>query len=305
MLLSLNSSQPPFVLQDPFAQFIASNAISIFLAFAGFILSIVFYFQSRRRKAITWEKISELTVDTRSSINRRSKPIRKATELVLRIWNSGNETIEESDYRSPIKFNFGKGAKVLHAEILETTKESLRSRANNAFKSSVNTVILEPVLLNSKDTIEFRVTLTGFTSANKITIENLGIVGVYEISEKRPLSEAHKGKLLLYTFLLLLISQVLGYGLQILLELILPPGIRFNLILGTLLFMIILFLKNIGTSVFLFYGLLLIYNGIVELTGRGHRLVVKSMRSVIIFCVGASILTTLPFIIVPISLLSR
>lgn len=301
MLLSLNSSQPPFVLQDPFAQFIVSNAISISLALAGFILSIVFYFQSRRRKAITWEKISELIVDTRSSINKRSKSIRKGTELVLRIWNSGNETIEESDYRSPIKFIFGKGAKVLHAEILETTKESLRSRANNAFKSSVNTVILEPVLLNSKDTIEFRVTLTGFTSANKLTIENLGIVGVYEISEKRPLSEAHKGKLLLYSLLIILTSQVLGYGLQFLL----PPGKSFGLILGTLLFMIILFLKNIGTSIFLFYGLLLIYNGIVELTGRGHRLVVKSMRSVIIFCIGASILTTLPPIIVPISLLSR
>jgi hypothetical protein len=130
---------------------------------------------------------------------------------------------------------------------------------------------------------------------NNITIQNSGIVGVYEISEKRPLSEAHKGKLLLYSLLIILISQVLGYGLQF----VLPPGESFGLILGTILFLVILFLKDIGTSVLLFYAVRLFA------AARGHNYEVKSLRQLIIFCVIASAATTLPFATLPFSLQLR
>ena len=298
MLLSLNNSQPTFVLQDPFIQFIVSNAISIFfglVSVAGIILSIVFYLKSRSRKEITWERVSKLLVDVASPINRRAKPVRKASELILRIWNSGDVPILESDYLDPIKFNFGKGTKVLHAEILDTAPKSLIIRAEKAFKWNFKNALLEPLLLNSKDTIKFLVKLMGFTRANKITIENSGIVGVHEISEKRPLSEAHKGKLLIYSLLIILGSQVLGYGLQFLLQ----PGERFGLILGTFLFLVILFLKNTGASIFLFYALRLFA------AARGYRYEVKTMRELIIFCVIASAVTTIPFVTLPLSLLSR
>lgn len=141
--------------------------------------------------------------------------------------------------------------------------------------------------------------INGFNISNKIILNNLGIIGIHDIHEKRPVTETSNRKLLIYSIVNIIGSQEIGYGLQYLLY----PGDRYGPILGPLIFLIILFVKNLGPSVFLFYGVLLISNGISKIipNGRSKGFQINNMLGVIKFWVGASLLTSitlgLPFIL--------
>jgi hypothetical protein len=102
------------------------------------------------------------------------KTISDARLVVLKIWNTGNLPIVISDYDVPVKLSFGKDAEVLDFEVLETSPNNLQVTV----KQDGQDLVLEPVLLNSQDSIKIKILLTKF---NNIFSVDARIVGVKQI----------------------------------------------------------------------------------------------------------------------------
>ncbi len=261
-------------LHDSFVQFILTTIISI----AALILSIVFYFKQRNRKDVSWERISVAP----------AKGLKGTSLIILQLRNSGNVSIIESDFRAPLKFNFGKIAKVANVAVVNTKPPGLKEVADKAFRRDshyLNKTMIAPFLFNANYAITFQVQVAGFRG--EITVENrTSIFGVYEIHEIRPLAETSKGKLLFLSLLFILGGQVLGYAIQSqLYPLVDNQTSPFLLLLAS--HFLILFLKNFAVAVFFSYA-------------YSNRLLskIKSTASLIILWIKLSVAITIVSLVI-------
>src|SRR5438309_2109807 len=104
--------------------------VSIIAIFSG----IIIYLKQKNVKGLVYEVISntsvfsieEEAVKGKIQVLYNGKPIDYALLTILKIWNYGNAPIEPSDYILPITFDFGNGAEVLDAEVLDTEPNDLK-----------------------------------------------------------------------------------------------------------------------------------------------------------------------------------
>ncbi len=133
------------------------------------------------RKEITWKIISDTLVSPahdRVRVLYNDETIDDARLVILRIWNIGNVPVLPQDYENnnPIEFDFGEKAKVLDTEILRTTPPDIKD--NVPFRQEDEKILLGPLLLNSLDSITFKVLLTNFSGEVRV---NARIAGVKQI----------------------------------------------------------------------------------------------------------------------------
>ena len=157
--------------------------------FVTILVAMVIYLLQRNRKEITFEVISDtLILSIGEEIKNKvqvifgNKHISDARLVVFRIFNSGNVPILPTDYMENIKFTFGQKSEVLDAEILESKPTNIKAFITH----ETNKVILEPVLLNSQESIKFKVLLIN----SKVGTANIAgrIVGInrnLNIADKR------------------------------------------------------------------------------------------------------------------------
>ena len=94
--------------------------------------------------------------------------------VVLQISNDGNVSIMASDFERPLSIAFGETSKILSAEVTNVTPKTLKPFLD----IDTNRIILQPLLLNSKDSITIKLLLTQY----KGRIEtDARIVGVREV----------------------------------------------------------------------------------------------------------------------------
>jgi len=279
------------MLSSPFTTSALFGPIFIAIAILALFLTITTYLRTPSRKKLDWELVSDdrllnvgNVIKNRVQILLDNRPVEDLCLVVLKIWNSGTVTIHPTDFlnKRPMRFDFG-GAEVLDAGILDTTSKQDKEEAMTSLKCSSRTVAMGPLLLKSRDAITLKVLLTKHT-AGKVNAK-INIAGIKHVQAHVSVLEIPKKSLLLWSLIFVLGGQGSGYGLQFLLQ---PYVNKFALLFSAFIFVVILFLKGLGSSVFLFHGLLLI--GLA----RGRMMKMKTMRDVLVFWIIISALTSIP-----------
>ena len=111
--------------------------------------------------------------------------------------NTGNLTIEKSDFEEPIKMNLDSNVRILNAEISDTNPQNLKLKMT--FSPSV--VTLNPDFLNAKDS--FTLKLITDKSFEKFYLD-YRIIGVSEI--KSATVPSHEFKVLRASFVFMILS---------------------------------------------------------------------------------------------------
>jgi hypothetical protein len=171
-------------LSNPIWQFILNVAIG----FLTIIVSIIIFRKQVNQKGITYEIISNTPIlslkeDVRDRVQVLfdSKPIVNVRLVILKIWNSGNIPISPYEYHDPIRFEFGKNAEILDTDVLETVPTDNRAKVKASLKLDKESVMLEPLLLNSKDSITLKFLLAGTQLAGEIKVSSR-IAGISKIT---------------------------------------------------------------------------------------------------------------------------
>jgi hypothetical protein len=171
------------ILRDPVWQFVGA-----FLAFVGFVTSIVLYWSQRRRKALSYEVISSNPLVSMREVARErikilyeEKPVEDVHIVIVRIVNSGNVAITGQDYDRAISIGFGKTARILTADVVDKSPENFPA----SFHVREAEIVLDPVLFNSKDSLTLKALVS---QLGEISVDGR-IAGVKEINKLRGASE--------------------------------------------------------------------------------------------------------------------
>ncbi|HEU0004313.1 MAG TPA: hypothetical protein VFQ36_25650, partial [Ktedonobacteraceae bacterium] len=156
-------------------------------------VALVIYQLQRNRKKLAYKIISNTPifsihneVSGRMKVLFDDKPVKDARIVVLKIWNSGNMPIRSDDFdkNNPVKLKFGNRistinrsiADILDFDVLDAVPDTIKSRIT--LKKSQGELFLEPLLLNSKDSMTLKVVLTG--SDGEVSVD-ARIAGVNQI----------------------------------------------------------------------------------------------------------------------------
>ena len=169
-------------LRDPIWQF-----LSVIGAVAGLALTILLFKMQRNQKKISDEVISSrAVVNVSDEVKGRIQvlfdgmPVKDVSLVILKICNTGNIPILSTEYDRPITFNFGNGSKILDVEILDMMPSNIKAST----KIDIEKIMVEPLLLNSKDSFKLKVLLINFSGEIRADAR---IVRVKQILSHQPL----------------------------------------------------------------------------------------------------------------------
>jgi len=170
-------------LNNPLWQFTINATIGVLTI----IVTIMIYRKQLSRKGITYQVISDIPVlSLKDEVKGRlqilfdNKPVRDVRLIILKVWNSGTVPILPAEYIDLVKINFGGNADILDVELLETVPSDIKEKVKSSLKIDVESVALEPLLLNGKDSLTFRILLAQ-TPLTKVVKVNGRIVGINQI----------------------------------------------------------------------------------------------------------------------------
>ena len=170
------------ILEEQFWQF-----VSIFLAIIAIIITIALYRLQRKNKELSYDIITStaiLSIDEgvkdKFKILYESKEIKNSHMLIIKIKNTGNIPILESEYQKPIVIKFGKKTRILSTEIIETSPDDIDLKLKQISNSKTQ---LEPTLLNERDSFTIKFILTEFENDIRFQSRIVGINKIKEITE--------------------------------------------------------------------------------------------------------------------------
>ena len=178
-----------------FLAILSSPAWAVIAAIAT-VVTIFISIRQHQRKAISYKVISDTPllslkeeVRSRVQVLFDAKPVGNTRLVVLKILNSGNVPILSTDYDDPIKIGFGDNAEILDAELLESVPSDIKDKAKAPFKDDIGGVILEPLLLNSKESITLKILLAQahLSKEIKVTARIVGINQIVNIDKLPPI----------------------------------------------------------------------------------------------------------------------
>jgi hypothetical protein len=170
-------------LSNPLWQFIINATIAIL----AIIIPVLIYRKKQNQRGITYQVISNTSIlNFKEDIKGRvqvlfdNKPVGDVRLVILKIWNSGNIPILPNEHIDPLKFDFGKNVEILDTDVLETVPGDIKENAKASLKPNAGGFILEPLLLNSNDSITLNVLVAQPLLTEDIRV-NARIVGVNQI----------------------------------------------------------------------------------------------------------------------------
>ena len=147
------------------------NFIGVIVASITLIVTLVIYFLQKHKKGLSYEitaKNSLLT--TREKVEGKIKilfddsEVQNVNFVEIRITNTGNIGIPANDYERPLRFIFGPDTKILSSEIIKSNPENLKT----IIEIKQNEFIIQPVLMNSKDSITIKSIISNSTDDEMI-----------------------------------------------------------------------------------------------------------------------------------------
>lgn len=150
------------IIRDPLWQF-----VGVVLAAAAIAVAVAVYLLQRRRKALSYEVISQTPLvklenhrESALQILYDGQPAEDVHMIVVRVVNSGNTPIAGDDYERPVTWSFGPHARLLTAEVLSSDPESLGRMGGVTYGSE--TAQLRSMLFNSGDSITLKFLVADF-----------------------------------------------------------------------------------------------------------------------------------------------
>lgn len=168
------------LLRDPIWQFIGA-----ILGLIAIFISIIVFFLQRRKKSLAYEIITNTPLLTlndeikgKVQILFEGSAVQNVHLIMLHILNDGNIAISSSDYESPLTFEFGETSQILSAEVVKTSPVKLEPQ----FTLRNNSVEFTPILLNSGDSIVFKLLLAQYEGNLVVRARILGVTEIKQIS---------------------------------------------------------------------------------------------------------------------------
>lgn len=164
--------------------------IGVIITIISLIIYIYFFYKYRKIKSFSYSVLTRaplLTVaeELRGKIRvcYEERPntyttIKDGSLLIIKFVNDGNISIKMDEFEKPVNISFDPEVKILSAEIIETSPNNLKP---NLVINSENNIVLEPLLLNERDSFTIKALLTGFDKNTKI-LPNARIAGILKIN---------------------------------------------------------------------------------------------------------------------------
>ena len=170
-------------LRDPIWQFIGAV-----LALIALFVSIYLFVLQRRKKTLAYEILSETKLLTmkegfegKVQILFEGQSVKNVHLLVIKIINNGNIPIASSDFEKALTFAFNEDVNILSAEIIDTYPKTLKPMID----TNQNRLVLNPTLLNSGDSITFKLLLTQYDGKIEVDTRIIGVSEVKKATEQR------------------------------------------------------------------------------------------------------------------------
>lgn len=221
--------------------------VGVLIGVASIVIPIILYLIQRTKKALSYSIISstpllktsllhpDINLKGRIEILFMGKAVQNVHLLLVKIFNSGNAPITAKDYERPISINFGKESQILSAIISKRTPNDI----NVSTSIEKNKIILNEVLLNKGDSVEFTILTNKYDGEINVDGRIAGVNKIKYSEEKFTLIKYLFGLgiiLFLFVGAIVAISISTGYVVQHsteLLSLIVPL-----LMVGLFIFMI-------------------------------------------------------------------
>ena len=138
--------------------------VGVVFALFAIVLSLIVFFKQRQRKRLDYDILSSTPLlSVREDIRGRveilfdKQPVEEVQLFIVKLTNTGNIPITKHDFEEPVTLTFGVDARLLTAEIIETSPKSLRT----SIQGIDNRVIVQQGLLNAGDSITIKTLSTG------------------------------------------------------------------------------------------------------------------------------------------------
>lgn len=156
---------------DQTIQFIITailEILAVLIALAALTIQIISFKKQALEKEINFDIVENRLLSTPGQmlndeeinnsmhLSFNNKMIKNMRRVIIRVWNPGNIHILDSDYITPITFNFEKGSEILHAMVVKTEPTVFEPGFNTASEK----ITLKPPLLNSGERIELKILVT-------------------------------------------------------------------------------------------------------------------------------------------------
>jgi hypothetical protein len=204
--------------------------VAIFLFASGYVLS-----RKHQRKSLSYEIRSfDPLLSVRDDMEGKLKitfgdmPVSKVHLAIIKVINTGYVSIKKEDFDEPLRMNFGKDARILAADIIDTNPKDLPAEEDIGaiFSEDVDNVTLTPLLLNRKDSVTFKLIVS---NAADVCITGR-IMGVRAINRMNMVERSRRQSNMLWatifglvlSYLILdLVHDTLNFGLAMLVALLL------------------------------------------------------------------------------------
>ncbi len=148
-----------------------ANTVSIFVAFLGIIVPIIWVnYESKAsisvyRKSSTEIKRDNIGAGDKIEIMYNGLPIEKLNISLFLVENTGNKPIKSEDVKSPLRVRYDGEIEILEAHLVDQHPKNLGAR----IKVAGSDIIVEQDLLNQGDSFVFKVVSSG--SVKKISAD--------------------------------------------------------------------------------------------------------------------------------------
>jgi hypothetical protein len=171
---------------DRLRRFLASNWLTITIAIISLIVTL--FSTQRDRYSLDIQRVSDVEVVSLHGdyvkdieVRYRGVPVPSLHVVELRVRNSGNRALARDDFYEPLGFIFGSPV-VGRPVVVSASPAMLRV----ALKLDGDTVLVEPLLLNTADSFTFRALVSQHTARRRVPLIIGRIMNVRRLAVGRP-----------------------------------------------------------------------------------------------------------------------
>jgi hypothetical protein len=139
------------ILRDPMVRSI--------LAVVAISTTVLLFLIGRRRKSLSYMVsdtrvlgVHEAVNPSRVEIRFDGVPVTDVHLVIITVNNTGNEPIRVADFERALRFGWAEPVRILAAEVVEVSPESLQP----TIKAGASEIVLEPLLLNAGDWLRIK-----------------------------------------------------------------------------------------------------------------------------------------------------
>jgi hypothetical protein len=162
------------ILRDPMVRTI--------LAIVAICVTVGLFLAGRRRKRLSYLLSDTRVLGVHEAVNPSrvqilfdGAPVTEVRLVIITVNNWGNEPIRVDDFERPLRFSWSEPAKILTAEVIEVSPESLQP----TIKAGVNEIVVDPLLLNPGDWLRIKILIN---QLSKLSVD-ARVVGIKRISK--------------------------------------------------------------------------------------------------------------------------